>query len=269
MRSRNQRPSPPPTGLRAQLLHHPPAIGSFVLGHDPGVVRVADEADLDFLLLDAEHGTVTDGQIAEFVDVRRGLDVSILVRAGIEQIHAFGRWLDHGLDGLVVAGAQTQEDVREVVQAVKFPPVGRRGLNPFVPATGYGRVAPPVFMEHQNEHGLLWMIAERRAFLDQLPEICRMDGLDGVFFGPYDLSVDLGIPGQVTHPLVMDQICRAIETLRENGKFAGIYAKSPALATPWRERGVQFLAVGFDWSLLRTAWAEAAVLRGEGGALPS
>jgi len=253
-----------PSQLRARLqTSGRRAVGSFVLGHDAGVVRVAEAAGLDFLLLDREHGTVTDELIAQFVDVRRGLNVSLLVRTSIEDIHAFGRWFDHGLDGVIVAGAQSTADVAAIVAAVKYAPLGNRGLNPFVPATNYGNTPPDAYMLAQNQSTLVWVIAENQQLLGELPEICKLPGLDGVFFGPYDLSVDLGVPGQVNHPAVTERIETAIAVLKDGNKFSGIYSKDTVIAETWRAKGANLLTVGFDWSLLRTAWTQAAALRVE------
>lgn len=237
------------------------AVGSFILGHDAGVVRVAEAAGLDFLLLDGEHGTISDDLIAKFIDVGLGLHVSIFVRTSIEALHSFGRWFDHGLDGVIVAGAQSAVDVQTIIQSVKFAPLGRRGLNPFVPATNYGNVGSDSYMLEQNQSTHVWVIAENRGLLSELPQICDLDGLDGVFFGPYDLSVDLDVPGQVNHPVVTQRIEDAISVLKAGGLLCGIYSKDATVAETWRDRGVDLLAVGFDWSLLRSSWAKATALK--------
>lgn len=242
--------------LREQMKTGKTVVGSFVLGHDPGVVRVAATADLDFLLLDYEHGTPSDELTARFIDVAQASTTALFIRCSLHDLPVIPRLFDHGLDGVLVAGAETLADVQAVVDAAKFPPHGHRGLNPFVPAAGYGAQTADTFMQLQNERTHVWILAESQRLLAQLNAVSQLPGVDGIFLGPYDLSVDLGVAGEIHHPMVLAEIDHAIHTLQQNGLPVGIYAKDTNATLQWMEKGVSFLVVGFDWSLLRTAWSE-------------
>lgn len=229
-------------------------VGSFILGHDPEVVHVAAAADLDFLMIDIEHGTPTHELMGRFVDAARGLDLQIFVRCSVEDVPFLGGLFDRGLDGAVIAGAETPEDVRNVIRELKFAPLGKRGLNPFVPGTGYGSLDAASFMEQENNRTSIWIMAEKVNLVKQIDQITQLDGLDGVFFGPYDLSADLGMTGDVKNLAVTGLIADAIQTITQNGRAAGIFNRDIETARRWAEQGVSFLAVGFDWSLLMTSW---------------
>lgn len=241
--------------LRERMREGKVAVGSFGLGHDPAVVRVAEAAGLDFLLLDYEHGTLTDSLCSQFVDVAAGLQVSLFIRCTMSDLPFVARLFDHGLDGILVAGATSVQDVSHIVQTVKFPPLGKRGLNPFVAAAEFGVQHGDDFVHGQNKRSHIWILAENQAMLADLPQISQLPGIDGVFLGPYDLSVDLGVAGDIHHPIVAAKIEEAMTVLRRYQICAGIYAKDKDVAIPWVQKGMSFVVVGFDWSLLQTAWA--------------
>lgn len=230
-------------------------IGSFVLGHDPVLVRIAQGSGLDFLLLDAEHGAFSLPLISRFIDAAKGTNLSILVRCTVHQVGDLQALLDHGLDGVIVAGARSAKDVTDIVQHLKYPPLGTRGLNPFVAAASYGATDHDTFMLEQNDKTTIWLLAENKQFLSELREVCRLPGVDGIFFGPYDLSIDLGVPGQVNHKSVLDAIADARNVIGEAGLGAGIFADSPASMEKWEPLNFDFLALGFDWSTLRMTWS--------------
>lgn len=242
--------------LRDKMIVGKPAIGSFVLGHDPSVVRVAAAAQLDFLLLDYEHGTFADTCTSQFIDVAAQTSVSLFIRCTMSDLPTLPRLFDHGLTGALIAGAASMADVARIVQTVKYPPSGTRGLNPFVPAAGYGHQMGTSFMAAQNVQTHIWILAENQTLLRELDQISACKEIDGVFLGPYDLSVDLGVPGDIHHPKVVAEIEQALATLQQNKCNAGIFARDAASALPWANKGMSFIVVGFDWSLLQTAWSQ-------------
>ncbi|AQQ54875.1 HpcH/HpaI aldolase family protein [Planococcus lenghuensis] len=241
------------------------AVGSFILGHDPEVVRVAAAAGLDFLIIDIEHGTPTQELVGRFVDTAQNLALRVFVRCSMEDLPFLGSLFDRGLDGAIVAGAETPEDVRNVIRTLKFAPLGTRGLNPFVPGTGYGTLDAATFMKEENTRTSVWIMAEKVNLVKRIDRISQLDGLDGVFFGPYDLSADLGVTGEVNNPAVTELIAGAVQTVTQNGRAAGIFSRDIEAARRWAEQGMSFLAVGFDWPLLMVSWKGiAAAFREEG-----
>ncbi|MCL6516078.1 aldolase/citrate lyase family protein [Alicyclobacillus sp.] len=237
--------------------------GTFLLGHDPTVVRVAAAAGLDFVVLDAEHGTFSADRMAQFINAGAGIDV--FVRCTLEDAMHLAPVFDHGLTGVIVAGSPTPEDIRRVVERVKYPPQGRRGSNPFVGAAGFGRVGGDELAAQSNARTQVWVMAESRAQFEALPEYCNLAGVSGVFLGPYDLSVDLGVAGQMDHPAVLEALCGAIQTVREYHLPVAIFAKDGAAARGWLERGVTWVALSADWGVLAESWRRMRAAAQGGG----
>ncbi|WP_029421036.1 HpcH/HpaI aldolase family protein [Alicyclobacillus macrosporangiidus] len=226
--------------------------GTFLLGHDPAVVRVAAAAGLDFVVLDAEHGTYPVDRMTQFIDAAQGIDV--FVRCPVEDALHLAPVFDHGLTGVIVAGSPSPEDIARVMDRVKFPPQGHRGSNPFVAAAGFGRIGGAEFAAKSNADTQVWVMAESRAQFEALPQYCDIPGVSGVFLGPYDLSVDLGVPGQMDHPAVTEALGGAIRTVREQHLPVAIFARDGASARAWLERGVTWVALSADWGLLAESW---------------
>ncbi|QSO51829.1 hypothetical protein JZ785_24135 [Alicyclobacillus curvatus] len=231
------------------------AIGSFVLGHDPSIVRVAASAGLDFLLIDGEHGLFSDELISQFIDAGKGLDIAIMLRCTTERLGDLPALFDHGLDGVIVAGAQSAVDAQHIISQLKYPPLGHRGLNPFVPTAAYGSANRELFMQAQNDETTIWLLAESQRFLSEMTEVCTIPGLDGVFFGPYDLSVDLGVPAQIHHESVLRTISQARSVILRAGLSAGIFAHDEVSMSTWSTLNLNLLTLGFDWSTLHTTWS--------------
>lgn len=230
-------------------------IGSFALSHDPSIVGVANSAGLDFLLIDGEHGLFSEELISQFIDAGRGLEISILLRCTTERLGDLPALFDHGLNGVIVAGAKNALDARQIVSHLKYPPVGYRGLNPFVPAAAYGATNRELFMREQNQETTVWLLAENQQLLDEFDDVCAIPGLDGIFFGPYDLSIDLGVPGQVDHESVVQAISLARRVIQSAGLGAGIFASDPLAMAAWSALNFRLLTIGFDWSTLHTTWS--------------
>jgi len=233
-------------------------VASFVLSRDETLAGVAESAGLHALILDFEHGMHDKNTAAAFINAARGGSVAVFVRCPFGDLHRIGALFDHGLDGVIVTDCRSVEDVRKVIDAVKFAPAGRRGLNPFVQAAGFGGMDATAYTERSNERTSVWIMAENKATLENIEQICLLPGLDGLFFGPYDLSLDCGIPGQTGHPDIMALIDRGFRECERHGVHTGIFARTVADMEPWLRKGVRMAAVGVDLSTLADCWRGVA-----------
>jgi len=196
-------------------------IGSFVLCHDASIVRVASVAGIHVLIIDYEHGLFSSELTSHFIDVAQNSKISVFVRCTMDDLHFLGGLLDRGLDGVIVAGARSAYDAKLIIDKLKFYPDGHRGINPFVPAADYGKVILSDFVRLSNNQTSVWVLAENKNLISELEEICTLPHLDGIFLGPYDLSFDLGYPGKVTHPSVMDSLNSAVRVIQSNKVSVG------------------------------------------------
>ena len=165
------------------------------------------------------------------------------------------QFLDLGIQTLLVPMVDTPQQARELVQAMRYPPQGIRGVGG-ARASRWGRY--PDYPKEANAQVCLLVQAETRAALDNLEAMAAIDGIDGIFIGPSDLAASLGHVGNSGHPQVQQAIEDAIRRIVKTGKAAGILTPDETLARRYLELGATFVAVGLDHNLLARATTQLA-----------
>jgi 4-hydroxy-2-oxoheptanedioate aldolase len=170
------------------------------------------------------------------------------------------QYLDLGFQTLLVPMVDTPQQATEIVRAMRYPPLGIRGMGG-ARASRWGRFAN--YPKEANDQVCLLVQAESRAAIDNLEAIAAIDGVDGIFIGPADLSAAMGHVGELAHPEVQATIDQAIGRIVKTGKAAGILTADEALARKYLSLGATFVAVGLDNNLLaRATSALAAKFKG-------
>lgn len=208
-------------------------------------------AGFDWLLLDMEHSPNDHGDILRQLQVIKGYASQAVVRPAWNDPLAFKRLLDVGAQTLLIPYVQNAEEARAAVRSMRYPPDGLRGVSATTRATGFGRI-PDYAKRCQDELCLLVQVETVEA-LGQIEAIAAVDGIDGIFIGPGDLSASMGITGQLKHPRLLEAIDDAIGRIVACGKAAGILTGDRELARRCIARGALFTAVGLDAGLLARA----------------
>jgi 4-hydroxy-2-oxoheptanedioate aldolase len=222
-------------GLWSTLCSH---IGAEVIAH----------SGFDWILLDTEHSPNEIPDLVHQLQAMTGGTASPVVRAAWNDPVLIKRILDIGAQSILLPYVQTVEEARRAVQAVRYPPKGSRGVSGSSRASQYGRVKD--YLNRADEEICLIVQIETRAALEQLESIAAVEGVDGVFIGPADLSASLGHIGQLQHPETQAALQDAAARLGRLGKAAGILTAAQADARRYIEWGYSFVAVGADTKLL-------------------
>jgi 4-hydroxy-2-oxoheptanedioate aldolase len=241
------------------LLPDGPTLGGWC--HIPGgfAAEVMGAAGFDWCLVDRQHGLIGE---AEMFDMLRALSISgtpSFVRVSQTDHGEIGRALDAGAHGVVVPQVGSPEEAREAVTACRYAPTGGRSIGPSRLKL-YGRADP----QAANSSVVCLPMIESRAGLDAVEEIADVEGVDGLFVGPSDLRLDLGIAGE-EFDAVLRRIARACT---DRGKLAGAFGMGAARIPGWIELGYSFLAVDSDASFLLDA-ARAALSESRRGLPPA
>jgi 4-hydroxy-2-oxoheptanedioate aldolase len=218
-------------------------------------------AGFDWLLLDTEHSPNDVTLVLPQLQAAAPYPTSCVVRPAWNDMVLIKRYLDIGAQSLLIPFVQNADDAQRAVAAMRYPPQGVRGVTGGARHNRFGRVKD-YFQRVHDELCLLVQI-ETRAGLKNLEAIAAVDGVDGLFIGPADLSADFGKVGTTNTPQVMAAIEDAVKRIRACGKAAGILSGVEAEARHWLELGVTFIAVGSDLNILaRGSEALAAKYRG-------
>jgi 4-hydroxy-2-oxoheptanedioate aldolase len=223
-------------------------IGLWVALANPYSAEIVAGSGFDWLLFDGEHSPNDPPTMLPQLQAAAPYPVSAIVRPAWNDKVLIKRYLDIGVQSLLVPYVQSPEEAAAAVEAIRYPTRGVRGVAGSTRASRFGRIADYV-KKAEAELCLLVQIESRQG-LDHLDQIARTDGVDGVFIGPADLAAGLGHLGEIGHPEVQSAIKDAIGRIKGAGKPAGILATDEASARRYMEWGTTFTAVGVDAMIL-------------------
>ena len=211
-------------------------------------VEVIAGSGFDWLLLDTEHSPNDLENVLTQLQAASAYPTTAIVRPAWNDMVLIKRFLDVGVQTLLIPYVQTPEEAADAVAYTRYPLRGVRGVAGTTRATRFGRVKD--YFKRAEEELCVLVQVETQPGLDNLDAIAKTEGVDGVFIGPADLSAGLGHLGNIPHPAVQKAIDNAIERIRKAGKAPGILAPVEADARRYLDLGCLFVAVGADVGLL-------------------
>ena len=263
----------PDNAFKRALAESRTQIGLWLGLADPYAAELCATAGFDWLLVDGEHGpNDLRSMLATLQAIASAASDSKLtpypsqpvVRIPHGDAALIKQVLEIGATTLLVPMVETAEQARQLVRAMRYPPEGFRGVG-----SGLARSsrwsAYPGYLKEANERLCLLVQVETASALEQLDAIAAVEGVDGVFIGPADLSASMGFLGQPGHPEVRAAIEAAIARILAAGKAPGILAVDETLARHYLGLGACFVAVGVEATMLAQATrALAARFKGDG-----
>lgn len=216
---------------------------------DPYAAELAANAGFDWLLIDGEHApNDLRGLLGQLQAVAPYASQPV-IRPVVGDTALIKQLLDIGAQTLLVPMVESAEQASQLVRAMRYPPLGVRGVgSALARASRWNSI--PGYLDAADAQMCLLVQVENLAGLAQLDAIAAVEGVDGVFIGPADLSAAMGHRGNPGHPEVQAAIEDAIQRIRQAGKAAGILSADQALARRYLELGATFVAVGVDTTLL-------------------
>jgi 4-hydroxy-2-oxoheptanedioate aldolase len=223
--------------------------------------EIISDSGFDWILLDSEHSpNEIPGLLSQLQAVSRGTATPI-VRPAWNDTVLIKRVLDIGAQSVLIPYVQNVAEAKAAVSAVRYPPRGVRGVAAASRASRYGRVTD--YLNKADSEICLLVQVETRSALEELEAIAQVEGVDGVFIGPSDLSASFGHVGNPQHPEMQKVLEDAVRRLKAVGKPAGILTGNEEEARRYIGWGYTFVAVGADVGLLaRNADALAKKFKG-------
>lgn len=241
--------------LKANLKAGQKSFGMWLQSPDPTFAEITALTGFDFFILDLEHGT---GNVLTAVEVMRAAactDSTAMIRVPSSDPITLRRIADAGAEALLVPMVETAEEAQMIVDACRFPPLGKRGNAwDITRAAGYGIAKD--YLDRVHDELLIVVQIETEKGVRNARPIADVDGVDVVFIGPTDLSGSIGLPGQTNAPEVEALIAECVAAVQPTGKPL---ATVPRRGKSWQQAfddGFLFVAAGSDLYYFRTA-AEA------------
>ncbi len=231
--------------FKSALADGQPQIGLWLSMADAYLAEVAATARFDWLLIDGEHAPNDLRSTLAALQAIAPYPSHPVVRVPHGDTALIKQVLDIGAKTLLVPMVDTAEQARAIAAATQYPPKGVRGVGSAVARSSLWTDRAD-YMAVADDEICLLVQAETVTAMANLPEICAVGGVHGVFIGPADLSASMGHRGNAAHPDVQAAIEGAIDTIVASGKAAGILTSDQALAERYLKRGATFVAVGVD-----------------------
>ena len=238
-----------PQSFRARLRAGERLIAPLVTLNSSAVAELMAEAGFDWLFIDAEHSTLSTSEMQALLQGAGATPCVIRLSSGDEV--PIKKALDIGAAGIIAPQVNSADHARRIVQAAKYAPLGQRGLG-IARAHRYGMKVRE-YMRSANEDIAVIVQAEHRDAVANIREIVKVNGVDGVLIGPYDLSASLGRPGAVDHEDVRDAIARVKSACKEAQIPIGIFGINAEAVRPYIDEGFTMIVAGVDTVLLANA----------------
>lgn len=229
----------------------------WVCSGSPLVAEICAGGGLDWLLIDMEHAPNGLESVLAQLQAVAPYDATPVVRVPSDDPVVIKQVLDLGAQNLLVPMVSTVDQARAVVNAVRYPPHGRRGVGSALGRSArWNRVDN--YLANADAHVSLTVQVETSSAVDAAGDISAVDGIDAVFVGPSDLAASMGLLGQQTHPDVTAAVLRAFDAVRKAGKPVGVNAFDPGVAQRYLDAGATFVLVAADVTVVARASEDLA-----------
>ncbi|SIT48522.1 putative 2,4-dihydroxyhept-2-ene-1,7-dioic acid-like aldolase [Paraburkholderia ribeironis] len=249
--------SVPHNTFKRALAEGTPQFGLWAALADAYVTELLATAGFDWLLIDNEHAPNDVRSTLSQLQAVAAYASHPVVRPVRSDTALIKQLLDIGAQTLLLPMIDTADQAADAVAATRYPPQGVRGVgSALARASRWNRI--PDYLNAAADELCVLVQVESVQAMDNLAAIAGVEGVDGVFFGPADLSASMGLLGKPGDASVREAIRHGIATVRNAGKAAGVLAPDPAIAADYLAAGAAFVAVGTDTGLLSRAAADLA-----------
>ncbi|MBE7432821.1 MAG: host specificity protein [Anaerolineales bacterium] len=219
-----------------------PVYGVISTTDDPQLAELFGLAGFDYYMLDAEHGLLDPAQVVNVIRACESVNMTPMVRIGSPDPKLVLQYLDAGMMGIMMPGLESASDVKMLIDAVKYPPIGKRGLG-ITRASGYVATGDKAveYIDFANEQTMVITQFEDPTLIDRFDEMISQPGLDAVIVGPRDLSLNMGFKDGPAHPEVQSMIERAIAVCKKANVAVGITATTREVAEKEVSRGMTMI----------------------------
>ena len=224
------------------------SIGSWMSMAHVSIAEILASAGYDWVVIETEHTAIDVSEVLRLIIAIEGRGAIPLVRLAWNDPIQAKVVMDSGAAGVLVPMVNSKAEAELAVNSLKYPPLGQRGVG-LARAQGYGETFDE-YVRRANDDGLLIVQIEHIDAVRNVDEILSVPGIDGTFIGPYDLSLSMGLPGQLHHPDVEAAKQKVLEATKAHGLVPGIHLVHPdTVGQELKEcvaLGYQFIALGTD-----------------------
>ena len=241
--------------LKGKLRNRERLFAGWVSYSHPSITETFARAGFDFIAIDMEHSTITLPEAQRIIAASQGEGVPCLPRPVSHSNDWIKPLIESGADGLLIQMVNKPEEVQNLINDIKYPPLGKRsyGVNR---AQAYGFDFDN-YIKSWNDESIFMIQVESIEAVKNIESLLEFDEVDGVMIGPLDISGSLGVPGQTSHPLVIEASKKVINACEKYGKSCGTQVADSNMKSVQDlfDLGHTFVILGSDLFVL-WKWAE-------------
>jgi 4-hydroxy-2-oxoheptanedioate aldolase len=223
----------------------------------PLTAEIVGLAGFDWVLIDLEHGAGNEKDVLSQLQALESTPTAAFVRVESADHARIAHVLDMGAEGVMCPKVNNAEEAKKVINGLHYPPFGNRGVAKMVRATAFGLNFNQYYQESkENILGIVQI--ETKESLNHLDEIAAVEGVDVLFIGPADLSMELGIFEQFDNPIFLNAVKNIVQAAKNAGKATGILFFNPNDYKKYHDMGIRFIACGADATFVANGAREMA-----------
>jgi 2-dehydro-3-deoxyglucarate aldolase/4-hydroxy-2-oxoheptanedioate aldolase len=222
-----------------------------------GIAKILESADIDFVVYDMEHSGLEVDRLFDLLAWSKASPFTPMVRVPVGEYHFLARSMDAGALGVMVGNVQTPEQAEGIVASVKYAPLGKRGVALGTAHSDYLLPVAEEYLRQTNESGVVICQIESEIGVANSEAIAAVPGVDCLWVGHYDLSTNLGIPGQFQSERFLNALRSTVLAGRKHGKLLGIQPGSPEQAEQWIAMGFNVISWSCDIAVYSAALKSA------------
>jgi len=233
--------------LKAALRSGGRVFGTMIsVSRNPRWIPVFSGVGLDYVVIDTEHNPRSRGELGDFLTMFNTSGVAPIVRIPIPDSHYVTMAIDAGAQGILAPYCETVEQVKEVIGAAKWRPLKGQAVSHLMDSGEHVSDATRAYLEERNKNNIAIIGIESVAAVKNLENILKVPGIDGIFVGPNDMSISLGVPDMYDTELYRTTVKRVIDISEAHGVPVLVHQQTPELSQYWMGQGARFVLHGTD-----------------------
>lgn len=226
-------------------------IGTWASTSSANIVNVLGTTGLDFAIIDMEHGSMSFETTENMVRAAEASGMAPIVRVWDDHEQTILRALETGPRSVMIPHINSKEKAERVAKCCRYFPDGNRGLSPYTRIHSFTHENIAESLESENEVTIVGILVEGKVGLENLSEIVKVKGIDLIYLGLFDICQSVGLPGQVSHPKVLEEVKRCNDLIQSHGIASGSMSTSVEYIKMLQDMGYNFIAYLNDAAAMR------------------